>query len=301
MDGSSSCGWPCAGDSSLQPPSPPEALLVKVQPVVDQSPVDNSTQIWTRPLSPEDLLNQMQLLRQELGELTALMQPVVDQSSNAMEASPQRPPTPESFLCQQGVADLIALTEPVLLDQSPVDTSTQIWTRPLSPEDLLTQMQLLRQEVVELSASISQVLDEPETSYLDAPTPPLPKAAWAYKGEPQRALSRSSISKSVCISWPYSIYPHFDLIGQPVPEEKPVVMVDKASSTPKKMSFWRRLVCCFGKRNKTGSTKNNKVKKKTKAKGEKTKVQEKTKVEKDTAMTRGCFSTYFNLIKLLTK
>ncbi|XP_038829535.1 uncharacterized protein LOC120028379 isoform X3 [Salvelinus namaycush] len=263
MDGSSSCGWPCAGDSSPQPPSPPEALLVKVQPVVDQSPVDTSTQIWTRPLSPEDLLNQMQLLRQELGELTALMQPVVD--------------------------------------QSPVDTSTQIWTRPLSPEDLLTQMQLLRQEVVELSASISQVLDEPEISYLDAPTPPLPKAAWASKGEPQRALSRSSISKSVGMSWPYSIYPHCDLIGQPVPEEKPVVMVDKASSTPKKMSFWRRLVCCFGKRNKTRSTKNNKVKKKTKAKGEKTKVQEKTKVEKDTAMTRGCFSTYFNLIKLLTK
>ncbi|XP_014069162.2 uncharacterized protein [Salmo salar] len=277
MDGSSSCGWACAGDSSPQPPSPPEALLVK-----------------------------MQKLCQELGELTALMQPVLDQSSNALEASPQHPPTPGTFLLgtflrQQGVADLIALTEPVLLDQSPVDTSPQIWTRPLSPEALLTQMQLLRQEVVELSASISQVLDEPETTYLDAPTPPLPKAAWASKGEPQRALSRSSISKSVGMSWPYSIYPHCDLIGQPVPEEKPVVMADKAPSTPKKVSFWRRLACCFGKREKTGSTKNNKVKKKTKAKGEKTKVQEKTKVEKDTAMTRGYFSTYFNLIKLLTK
>ncbi|XP_052382303.1 uncharacterized protein LOC118386656 [Oncorhynchus keta] len=258
MDGSSSCGWPCAGDSSPQPPSPPEALLVK-----------------------------MQKLRQELGELTALMQPLLDQSSNAMEASPQRPPTPGSVLRQQGVA------EPVLLDQSPVHTSTQIWTRPLSPEALLTQMQLLRQEVVELSASISQVLDEPETTYLDAPTPPLPKAAWASKGEPQRALSRSSISKSGGMSWPYSIYPHCDLIGKPVPEEKPVAMVDKASSNPNKMSFWRRLACCFGKRNKTGSTKNNKVKKKTKAKGEK------TKVEKDTAMTRGYFSTYLNLIKRL--
>lgn len=114
-------------------------------------------------------------------------------------------------------------------------------------------MQLLHQEVVELSASISQVLDEPETTSLDTPTPPLPKAAWASKGEPQKALGRSSISNIVGKSWLFSIYPHGDLIGQPVPEEKPVVMADKAYSTPKKVSFWK--TCCFGKKETTGSTK----------------------------------------------